>query len=65
MDISRWTEDDPPVAVRLGGSNRIHAATLVAGRLLFPACGVSVGTRTVRIPCTDPVDCPSCRHVAA
>lgn len=60
MDLQTWTTENPAPSVRLAGSNRIHTARLIGGRVLIPACGTSVGTSAVRIPCTDTVTCPAC-----
>lgn len=61
MDLSSWTAEQPPTALRLAGSNRVHTARLIAGRVLIPACGTGVGGPRRRIPCTDAPTCPTCK----
>ena len=61
-----WTA--PPPAVRVAGSHRVHAASvMLAGRVIFPACGVSLGRPVRRIPVADPtlIDCPACHRLTA
>lgn len=56
-----------PTAVRLTGSARVHkiyaGGSGILARAMVPACGVSLGGRTPRVPTTEPVTCPTCQKI--
>lgn len=63
-DLHTWT-GALPASVRLAGSNRTHAVTAyeksgMFHRALVPACGVSLGQPTTRIPTDEAVTCHRC-----